>query len=66
MKVFITRLEGDSAVVETENNALVTMPRALIPPEAKAGSVLIIALESAEKKTKHDSTSALIGELWKD
>jgi hypothetical protein len=66
VKVFIERFECDCAVVETENNEVVKLPRALVPPGAKIGSVLSIALEARETRKKQDSTAALIEELWKD
>lgn len=45
MQVTIDRFEGRFAVVETEKNQTVDMPRELVPAEAKEGDILTIRVD---------------------
>lgn len=51
----IDRFEGDLAVVETQTGVLFNIPRQALPPQAREGDILEIAIDAqatADKKAR--------------
>jgi hypothetical protein len=70
MKVIIDRFEGEFAVLEVDNEYK-TVPRAMLPAQAREGDVLVsgkgewrLDLEATRKRREKIEKSA--GELWQD
>jgi hypothetical protein len=63
LKVIIDRFEGDFAVVETEDNEYVNLPRVLIP-DAREGDVVNISIDIEETENRKENIKHLMDELW--
>lgn len=68
--LIIDRIEGDTAVCETEEGKMVELPRSLLPPGAREGSVLLpegndYRLDLAEEERRRDRIKNLQNRLWK-
>lgn len=64
MIVVIDRFEGEFAIVETETEKLINMPKALIPKKAKEGSVISIELNEQKTKERQEKISKLMNRVW--
>ncbi|WP_186429498.1 DUF3006 domain-containing protein [Clostridium sp. BSD9I1] len=64
MKVIIDRFEGDFAVCEKENKAMIDIPKEILPEEAKEGDVLNINISIDTEET--ENRKKIIEELTKD
>lgn len=66
MKVVIDRIEGDYAVVETENSKMVNLPRELVPAGAKERDVIDISIDESETEKRHKRINDLARQLWNE
>lgn len=70
MKLTIDRFEGEYAVCEKENRAMINILRINLPAETKEGDVIIKAgdsyvLDKEETQKKKAELKTLINDLWK-
>lgn len=65
MYVTIDRFEGEFAVVETEDNTMVNLPRCLLT-DAKEGDVVLIKVDKEKTKSQQDEINDLMNSLFKD
>lgn len=66
MQIIIDRFEGDFAVVELENGQMIDCPKALIPSNAKEGSILNIIVDEKATNDKLQKISERMNKLFKD
>ena len=66
MKIIIDRFEGDFAVVELPNGQMIDCPKALLPDNAKEGSILNIVLDEAATNEKLQKVTERMNKLFKD
>ncbi|NLT13519.1 MAG: DUF3006 domain-containing protein [Clostridiales bacterium] len=66
MKIVIDRFEGDSAVVELENKRAVSVPREILPVEAREGDVISIVVEKNETERRRGRIDTLMKDVWAD
>ena len=66
MKVVIDRFEGAVAVVELPNGQMIDCPKALLPDNAKEGSILTITVDENETDAKLKEVTARMNKLFKD
>ena len=45
MKYTIDRFEGDFAVIELENETMVSIPKCALPPEACEGDIILVEID---------------------
>ncbi|MCC8014048.1 MAG: DUF3006 domain-containing protein [Eubacterium sp.] len=64
MKVIIDRFENDFAVVELEDLTTVNVPRAIIPADAKEGSVLSIRCDEEETEKRRRKLKSKMNALF--
>ena len=64
MKFIIDRFEENFAIVEIENQGMVSIPRILIPKEAKEGDVLEIRIDLEETQERKKRIEDLMEDLW--
>jgi len=63
MTFIIDRFEGEFAVIEL-NGEIYNMPRKLLPPEAKEGSVIDISVNKEETESKLAEAKSLLKDLF--
>jgi len=66
MRIIVDRFEGDFAVVELENGQMIDCPKALIPSNAKEGSILNIVVDEAATNENLQKVTERMNKLFKD
>ncbi len=66
MKIVIDRFEGNFAVVELPGDKTVSLPKELLPENAKEGSILSIVLDETETDKKLRKNTERMKKLFKD
>lgn len=66
MKLVIDRFEGAFAVVELPNGQMIDCPNALLPDNAKEGSILNITVDEKATDTKLKEVTSRMNKLFKD
>lgn len=66
MRIIIDRFEGNIAVVELENGSIIDCPKALLPPNAKEGSIINIAVDEEATNAKLNKVTERMNKLFKD
>ena len=65
MKYIIDRFEGDFAIVELSDKTFVNIPKAVIPPEAKEGSVIDVTIDEDSTAARTEKINNLMNDLFK-
>ncbi|MDK2798643.1 MAG: hypothetical protein PWP27_248 [Clostridiales bacterium] len=65
MKIIIDRFQDDFVVVELPNKSIMSIPKAIIPEDAKEGDVLIVQVDRKGTKKKKQEIEKLIEDVWK-
>ena len=66
MKLVIDRFEGAFAVVELPSGQMIDCPKALLPDNAKEGSILNITVDENETDIKLKEVTSRMNKLFKD
>ncbi len=66
MKFTIDRFEGDFAVVELPCGKMIDCPKALLPDNAKEGSVISISVDEAATSEKLKKNTERMNKLFRD
>lgn len=66
MKIIIDRFEGNIAVVELPNGAMINCPKELFPDNTKEGSILTIAVDENATNQKLQRNTERMNRLFKD
>lgn len=66
MKYTIDRFEGKYAVVELKSEEFINVPRKAIPPEAKEGDIIVVAVDNAETKERKEKIEKMMKNIWAD
>ncbi len=64
MRVVIDRIEEDVAILEKDDGSFESMPKRLIPPDAKEGDVLQIIVDRESTVDRKEEITSLMEELW--
>ena len=65
MKITVDRFENDIAVVETENGDILDMPKLLLPPNAKEGSIVRITVDESETEMRRAEMKKKMNGIFK-
>lgn len=66
MKLIIDRFEGDFAVIELPNGQMIDCPKAILPNDAKEGSVLEIIVDEKATNDKLQKITKRMNSLFRD
>ena len=66
MKLIIDRFEGDFAVIELPNGQMIDCPKAILPNDAKEGSVLEIIVDEKATNDKLQKITKRMNNLFRD
>ena len=66
MRVIVDRFEGNIAVVELENGQMIDCPKALLPDNAKEGSIINITVDENATNEKLQKVTERMNKLFKD
>jgi len=66
MRVIVDRFEGNIAVVELENGQMIDCPKALLPDNAKEGSIINITVYENATNEKLQKVTERMNKLFKD
>lgn len=66
MKLIIDRFEGEFAIIEIENGQTINCPKAMLPDNAKEGSILNITVDNDATEKKLQKNTARMNRLFKD
>ena len=66
MKIIVDRFEGNIAVVELEDGNIIDCPKALLPPNAKEGSIINITVDENATEEKLQKLTIRMNRLFKD
>ena len=66
MRIIVDRFEGDFAVVELENGQMIDCPKALLPSNAKEGSIINITVDEKATEEKLQKVTERMNKLFKD
>ena len=66
MKLIIDRFEGDFAVIELPNGQMIDCPKAILPDDAKEGSIVNIAVDENATNEKLQKVTERMNRLFKD
>ena len=66
MKLIIDRFEGDFAVIELPDGKMIDCPKALLPDDAKEGSILNITVDETATNDKLKKVTDRMNKLFKD
>ena len=66
MRFTIDRFEGEYAVVELEDMRFVDVPKAILPPNAKEGDILVISFDVPASKERKEKIEGLMDKLFCD
>ena len=66
MRIIVDRFEGNIAVVELENGQMIDCPKALLPDNAKEGSIINITVDENAINEKLQKVTERMNKLFKD
>ncbi len=66
MQVTIDRFEEGIAVVQTPDGGVYRLDRALVPPEAREGDVLVIGLDPDATQARRRFMERRMKDVWAD
>ena len=66
VKLIIDRFEGDFAVIELPNGQMIDCPKALLPDNAKEGSILNISVDKPATNDKLKKVTERMNRLFVD
>lgn len=66
MRIIVDRFEGNIAVVELEDGSVIDCPKALLPTNAKEGSIINITVDEKATKEKLKKNTERMNRLFKD
>lgn len=66
MKLIIDRFEGDFAVIELPDGKMIDCPKALLPDDAKEGSILNITVDETATNDKLKKVTDRMNKLFRD
>lgn len=66
MKIIVDRFEGNIAVVELEDGSIIDCPKALLPTNAKEGSIINITVDEKATEEKLQKLTSRMNSLFKD
>lgn len=66
MRIIVDRFEGDFAVVELEDGSVIDCPKALLPTNAKEGSIINITVDENATNEKLQRVTERMNKLFKD
>ena len=66
MKLIIDRFEGDFAVIELPDGKMIDCPKALLPDDAKEGSILNITVDETATNDKLKTVTERMNKLFRD
>ena len=66
MRIIVDRFEGNIAVVELEDGNIIDCPKALLPPNAKEGSIINITVDENATEEKLQKLTNRMNKLFKD
>ena len=66
MRIIIDRFEGNIAVVELEDGSIIDCPKAILPPNAKEGSIIDITVDEKATEEKLQKVTERMNKLFKD
>lgn len=66
MKFSIDRFEGEFAVIELENQKIISIPKAILPKESKEGDILAITIQQEETIARKKELSRLASSLFEE
>ena len=66
MRIIVDRFEGDFAVVELPDGQMMDCPKALLPVNAKEGSIINITVDENASTKKLQRVTERMNKLFKD
>lgn len=66
MRVIVDRFEGNIAAVELEDGSVIDCPKAILPPNAKEGSIINITVDENVTNAKLKEVTERMNKLFKD
>ena len=66
MRIIVDRFEENIAVVELENGSIIDCPKALLPLNAKEGSIINITVDEKATEEKLEKLTNRMNRLFKD
>lgn len=66
MKLIIDRFEGDFAVIELPDGKMIDCPKAVLPDDAKEGSILNITVDETATNDKLKTVTERMNKLFRD
>ena len=66
MRIIVDRFEGNIAVVELENGQMIDCPKALLPANAKEGSIINITVDENATNAKLKEVTERMNKLFND
>ena len=66
MRIIVDRFEGDFAVVELPSGQMINCPQALLPANAKEGSIINITVDENATNAKLKEVTERMNKLFKD
>lgn len=66
MRIIVDRFEGNIAVIELENGQMIDCPKALLPANAKEGSIINITVDENATNAKLKEVTERMNKLFKD
>ena len=66
MRIILDRFEGNIAVVELEDGSIIDCPKALLPDNAKEGSIINITVDETATNDKLKKVTERMNKLFKD
>ena len=66
MKLIIDRFEGDFAVIELPDGKMIDCPNAVLPDDAKEGSILNITVDETATNDKLKKVTDRMNKLFRD
>ena len=66
MRIIVDRFEGNIAMIELENGQMIDCPKALLPANAKEGSIINITVDENATNEKLQKVTERMNKLFKD
>lgn len=66
MRIIVDRFEDSIAVVELENGQMIDCPKALLPANAKEGSIINVTVDENATNAKLKEVTERMNKLFKD
>ena len=66
MTYTIDRFEGEFAVVELENQAMINIPICALPLGVKEGDIISVKIDAAETQKRREHIKKLMNDVWAD